>query len=569
MSNKTEQTELPPILTLLLNKPAGELYSLTTKTNVTDGVKECDKPAITGVSRDDSKGLVSLNFGRHLTTFRLEGDRLKFFCSCQKSYDKSLCQHVVTGWACLKRLVSPTSLTFIRFSQHNLDVVSRLLNPEAPATENHETSLLKKLARSSGILASNSSLKKQPVVDNATTAEPDSFKLLIYINYGGDISCSIYRGNERVTPWGSRNIPPDIHTFIIRHQLLNDLDKSYLDSFSKLSKRGIPIYFQDDTGKETALAYHPQKSFRASLRFELDGEQIKIMPGIDGGSPLPENFDFTDDLLIDFDNASIHPLSNSDIWDLCSELDPGDQWQNPDYDPDDDFDDDYNDDNDGYEKPYIAEGATFTAEWFNKSGFMLMGNSAGDPPLKDIYLFHNSSPVEPVETTAAYRLLVSETGDKGSKLLIPQAICADVEMPFSARTFGFLGDRSYPGFSGGLRTKNRSRIIIETALSLAASPPGQDVQKLIRNTVSAVDFPKRELREKAKNFFLQFAAICRQTGMILTAHPDGWHVTWEDRQYQAALLSILFDIYGPEPFTDHIYPGVISLQPTEFHRRQH
>jgi hypothetical protein len=115
--DSTPTTVLPPPLALLRDTPAGAIYALAAKNELLEGVDRCRQGAIGGAEWSDYRRVLTLRLqsGRRIT-FAADGPRLRIECSCGKGSPGRHCSHVVTGWALLKRVVSPESFASFRLS---------------------------------------------------------------------------------------------------------------------------------------------------------------------------------------------------------------------------------------------------------------------------------------------------------------------------------------------------------------------------------------------------------------------------------------------------------------------
>jgi len=577
MTDQTAASVLPPFLQLLQERPAGELYQLSSKNELTEAIKDCERPTVSSALYDPKSGSIIVNLGKTQVFCNLTDQQLLFACTCN-SYLRGFCSHIATVWACLKRLVSPTSLQSIRFHPKNLSAVAQLIEQQVGSTQTH-SNLLKRITERQNSAASQSS----PNAPAFAIYEP--YRLLLTEDDDGSLSGYFCRGNECLQNWGHHNLPPDIRAFLLNHQYFSD-SSQYLQAFTKLRQGSLPIIFKDRQGKESGLAWQPDQPVRAMLRLELTENMVKMLPAMDNGQPLPADAIIGGSLLAVPSEGTLRPLQDKYIWDVCKkffiemyhEWDDYDAWED---EIDDEWEDDTDDDDEWYDddsikqqlNPFDPEDLPIEADWlhfgvgcdlarFNKAGLIVSASVITNPSDKLIF-FYNEIPLNPENQTPRYRLMASDlTKTADTITLSPQLLCGEVNLPFSKQAFDFIGNRFYTGLSGMMRAKKRFKAILYLVFSTAAEPDSKERAKMIRAGLSGTEFAKLELRDKAYKFMNRFSSICDDRDLILTAHPEGWRYIRQDFAEQASLLQVLCDLYGHELFVDTPYPGSIQL-PTQ------
>jgi hypothetical protein len=584
---QSTEEALPHLLRLLQNRPTGEIYLLSARQTVTEGLKACERPVITNASWSQNKSQLSISFGRIITTFRAEESRLLFSCSCNHRYERSHCTHVITAWACLKRFVSPTSLASVNFHTGNSNVIAGLARQQDTAPLPSSSNLIRQAIKNREQKTVSATYKVASAnLLPERNAEP--YRLLLSRDEEGYLDGDFCRGNEHLSCWTSRNLAPDVHAFLLKHPIF-DGSRKYLDDFARLAKGSLQIILQDTGDAGIILSYCPKQPFRARLILDLKDSHIQIIPALDHGQPLPTNVIIAEQLLVDVDHGTIHPLTNSAIWDLCDqflpdneEYDDWDSWDNEQEDdwedsdatdPDDESVDDCSlfsadDSEEEFEQAlnklneFLHNGVTITLEEFNESGLLMLDNGHADP-LQDLCLLYEKKSFQPIQATASYRLLAPDVQGDDLLVVAPQVLYSTIESPFSVQAFGFLSPHGSDRLTGLLRTKKRYQILLETAFLLAEELTLAERTRLIRTALSTKEFIKRPLRAKATLFLEQFSKQCHQKGTVLTAHNDGWYLIREERQTQARMLKVLVDLFGAEAFVDDPFPGTIIVSRQE------
>ncbi len=120
MPDSHHRTTLPPPLALLRDTPAGAIFALAAKDALLEGVAACTQRTVADAEWRNGQRTLVLTLERGPSvTFTAAGQHLACACSCRKWHPQSHCSHVVTGWALLKRAVSPESLAAFRFGDRS------------------------------------------------------------------------------------------------------------------------------------------------------------------------------------------------------------------------------------------------------------------------------------------------------------------------------------------------------------------------------------------------------------------------------------------------------------------
>ncbi len=559
--------ELPLLLQILKERPAGELYMLSSKQIVLDGIKQCEQPVIRDVFIKPEIGQVIININNYLTTFTCNDKRLLFSCSCENEYRRDRCSHIITAWACLKRLVTPGSLTAVRFSQDNLNQVARLIGPSPPALPSFTLKSLKK---------QTTALKSAALSEQAS--EPAAgYRLIISADLYGKLTGRLCRGNERLSIWGSQKLSPDIRAFLVRYPRFDD-STVYLDDLLK-RVRGVKIVFRDDRGSEQSVTYRPDLPLTASIRLESQQGTVRVSAGMDNGKPLPGQSITGEHLLLDIACSTLHPILNSDIWKVGDhleevskwdlkfhDLDPDDYNHNYDYYDEEEDDDDYDDfmePDDDSSSGWMGKGLEISASEFNALS-VVVSHSDKSFTEQGIFFFHDGVLLQPTIMQPTYRILVDNFQSDSPVRLTPQKTCKSLNLPFSDQAFGFLGNRYHLATGGMLRRKKRFAILVETAFNLAVQKESNEHDALIRNAMKSSEFTKHELRQKAISFLKELAGLYRRRGILIHADSDGWFCLPEDLPAQAGILQIMSSIYGTDHFEYGRQPGTILIPRSQF-----
>jgi len=179
---------LPPPLALLRDTPAGAIYALAAKNELLEGVEACQHRAVAGAEWRDDRRVLTLELAAGpQVSFSATGPQLQIECSCRKWSPGRHCSHVVTGWALLKRVVSPESLAASRFSDRllrDVEILVGLREGEVPSAPK-KPSLADRLAEARRIRAVKLAARAKAAKPAKVTAtKPDKSDIRLVLEIG-------------------------------------------------------------------------------------------------------------------------------------------------------------------------------------------------------------------------------------------------------------------------------------------------------------------------------------------------------------------------------------------------
>ncbi|MFA7405184.1 MAG: hypothetical protein WC007_14405, partial [Pelobacteraceae bacterium] len=315
MTQPTTPDSLPPLLKRFHDYLPGDIHSIAAKAHLIDGFEACKGNSLANaVWNDDKTALVVTFIGGSQTTLLVEGVRLLTKCSCKQWQPARNCPHVVVAWATLKRVVSPGTLSHIRFNQQMLQDMKRFTDQE-PASGNDAVSDTvpdKKPVLTS--LVEDRRLLNEEINKLKPQAVSSKYRLVIEARpYGNGVEGKIKRGNDTVHGWGTSGVPTDLSRFLATHYYYESTPR-YFETFLKLTNSTYPIVFIDAEGNESPLVYCGDESLRGGIAFDIRGEEIHISRTLDNGRPIPAGALLQGRLLFDPEAGTIHAISNRSAW---------------------------------------------------------------------------------------------------------------------------------------------------------------------------------------------------------------------------------------------------------------
>ncbi len=566
MSQPTTIANLSPFLQKFHDYRPGDIHSVAAKVHLMDGFAACNNNSMTNAIWSEDKTALIVSFiGGYQTTLLLERHSLLTKCTCRQWQPARNCPHIVIAWATLKRMVSPETLPHIKFSQQMLQDMKRFTDREPP-TQN--VSLAEspsgKRALSKNMLAARR-MRIEELHKQKKERAPATFRLVIEADlYGNGLKGSIKRGNEVVHGWTTNGIPTDLARFMTSHYYYESTPL-YFETFHKQTNGAYPIVYLDAGVKETPLVYSSDNSNKASITFDLRGEEIQISRCLDNGSPIPAKAVPHGKLLFNPEAGTISSIVNRDAWklweDVVEKLDEANDLDEFDeFEDEDDFLADTLDESFAIspEIRRLPHAVVTSVSFFNSAAIQLdaaiINNAADCHFLRDGLVVDTPSLDKP-----SYLLDIPHGMTTPTVMLTPAGLFDGCAFAFSADAFWLFNPYSRSRLSAPLKAKKRVTAVIETAFALQKETKTTARAAIVRSLTASPDFAKLKVRREAKQLLNLLVEEWNRKMSLLMAGPEGWHCLEDNRQSQARLIRILYEIFGLDAFSDESAAGGIEL----------
>ena len=579
MSDPIVSQELPAPLALLQLTPSGMLYMMTSKSCITDAVSLCDRTIADGAEWNrDRTGLTLVCVDGARVEMSADG-QLTYHCDCRHWTKRSQCPHLVTLWIQLKRLVSPSSFPHLKIRAqilHNLAALigfplSESVKPEVSHHDPRLSSLIKKM----GVISSDMpSPATKPGLFASTEVEKRA-RLVLEDNFGR-LRGSVYYGSLQVHRW-TAGVPADVFACVQRLPYYESKIR-YLSAFVALTSGRYPIVYRDHSGRETVLTLCADVPRQACLNFSLSDGQVTVARTVDGCTALPDGTITSHELLLNLQDATIHPLTGREVWTVwdtiedkllnAEEYDDGDGGYGgvDDVDADEDEYDEEFEEDDSEEPETLPRGAnriTATIERFNALSLRLNPNAI--PGFREsVTFFHNGRAVT-VSDRIQPAYLLELPADLDCQLIgmVPGISCDRHNYPFSGDLFRFFNPGFRSGLSGPLKAKKRVRGIMECCFALAHAATPSARRNIIKEALSGPDYLKRKVKSEARQVLHAFSEENIQRPVMIQAAPDGWRFATDDRSAQVRLVQILYELFGADAFDGWKRPAEVTVGQTD------
>jgi len=574
-------TTASPLLEAFRAVRPGDLLNLAPKAQLTEGFKDCASNPVVDARWNEDRSGVTVSFGRSKTMLLCQKIGLVAYCTCSEWQPGNNCHHVVLVWATLKKLVSPDTLTHIRFYRGLLaDMEDYLGLAASPATEPapvKETIPAEPKGKLAALLRATGKLGEKASRPAAVKPSP-VYRLVIRPGeYYGSPTGRLMRGNEVVTSWATSGLPAPLTHFLTRHYYYEP-SRRYFEAFLKSTAGKYPIVFRNREGEETELAYRADETCSAALTLDLRGEEVLVYRSLAGGRQLPAGAVSHGELLFSPTTGTIHPVTNFVSWQECRHIIDackrtcGLRHSAASVDDEDvDFEDD---DDDFREEEGAAEvgrdaasglrtiphGVAVARSLFNAAGISLDA-STGLPADGGVALLHDGLPVQPSPPLEPVYLLDLSTGigESGGTARL-MGSCGEEIFPCARELFPLLSPTGRLAFSAPLRAKKRVRALLDAAFRLVTEPKSTRRTAIVREVTSSPDFRKRQLKREAKALLDHLCDLWSRTPLLCLAGSAGWLGARDDRPAQVRLMRLLYESFGLDAFVDDpAAPGGIAL----------
>ena len=524
---KTTSAELKPVLALLRSTLPGALYIHVDKKHLLAAALECLRTPITAAqwNKDGTTLTIEVD-GHHKISLTVNGGRLVTECGCPIWTSGRQCHHVAAVWMILKRIVSPETLSHIRFNERHLLKTAALLGVKAfPGSPPPPKDRIPPLS---------------PVEEK--TSEPRNFRLLLE-EINGKIYGSVRSGNQPVYHWTAA--PVELKRFLARNSFFEPSVR-YFREYT-LTGGDLPIVLRTG-GREIALKLVDGTNLQATVVFNLLADTVTISRCFDGGVPIPAGAIITGDCLIDPAAGSIRPITRIETWQMWKEV----------------------------EKRVLAvaeagyedvrrerNGFSVSKALFNKAALRIHPDRFAGVDYSSLFLADGIPDVRTVAAAPDYFLDICSDLEGETIRLAPVVDAGGIRFPFAGEMFWWLDPGRRSALSVQLRTKKRLKTILETAFSTMAATSATARAAVIRGALIPPDYIKRAVKADAKRLITNFVQQSGEKVMLLHAGDNGWLFAADERKVQARLIEIIYRMFGMESFAGSDFPGGIELSRQE------
>jgi hypothetical protein len=535
-----------PLLSRIQRSQPGDIHLIAAKIYVMSAIEACKGNTLQNATWNEDKTVLDITFaGGATTTLLAEGWRLVSKCTCGQWQPARNCSHVVIAWAALKRLVSPEALSHMKINKNMLDDLKRFIEQEPMASH-------------PATVGSPRSEAPQKPEQPAPRQEP-AYRLVISASRYKSLFARIMRGDSEVSSWSAPGLPTPLSRFLLSHYYYEP-SPQYYEAFLAATKAAYPIFYRDQHGHETELAYRNEMPATACVSFDIVGDEVVLRRSLDNGKRMPDDAILHGQLLISPDEGSMYPVMNNMAWRLWEEV--VDHLES---------DDDNNEDNDLFDGPEdddqiplpgirrVHHGVAVPLEQFNAAGVRLDRQLLEPPEGQNCFLMRNSVPEMPEPVTPSYLLDIPAGMTKPTTFLKPVGSDEGQEFDCSPDVFRLVAPTGRKWLSGPMKTKKRLRAVLETAFRVMGEKTDTKRSAIIRQMTSTPDFAKRNVKREGKQLVCGLKDSWESSALLLKATPEGWRLVQEENLPQSQLLRIQYEAFGLDPFECYGAPGGMEV----------
>ena len=552
-----------PLLELFRGYRPGDIHSVAAKVHLMSGFDACKGNTLeNAVWKEDKSTLVVRFKGGVQTTFLVSGVRLLTTCNCYEWQPARNCPHVVIAWATLKRVVSPETLSHIRFNEQMLLDMKRYLEQEPAAIMDPADTTEKTKAERRK--------RREELIQAATKAKADSAKyrmLIVQSGYGNSLEGGIKRGAESVYGWSTQGLPVDLARFMASHYYY-DSTKRYFELFQQTTGGAYPIVFRDNEGLETVLTYRGHQAVTSGITFDIRGDEVHISRSYADGSPLPVSAIVHGQLLFDIAAGIIVPVADNAAWlsweAVIEELDGAlggfgdDEWKDEEW-GDDFLEDEQWDDPESLGVPLgnpeirtLRHSVIAPQEIFNSAVIRISQAMLNKPESHCFFQYCGVNQQHRTAEALTYFLDIPNGLTSATASLEPAGQFKSETIHFSHSSFWLFNPHRRANLSAQMKTKKRVKAVIEAAFKLLDEPKSSAQNAIIRSVTGSPDFLKMDVKREAKKLLTFLASAWDEVQIIAHASSDGWHFLKDDHRRQATFLRILYEAFGLDSFVDNV-----------------
>ncbi len=576
MNDAERKPKLPPPLDLLQQVLPGELYLLASRPYIIQATGKCDVNMVVRAEwNSPDKTILTLDCSDGAIVTISEYGRISIYCDCPHWTPGTQCPHTVIIWIQLKRLLSPGTFPQVKISSVVLKSLAELVGiPElAPVAieqvKDAHDPRLSFLMNQLGVTYADQLAPVPPPRQAVIPLDGKRIRLVLEDSFGR-LRGSIKHGPDQLHRW-TNGVPSDIAECLLRLPYYESRIQ-YLTSFISLTNGSYPIVYRDLSGAETVLTLCADLPRRACLSLTLTDGQVIISRTIDGNNLLPDNVITANELMLDPEGHTIHPILNREVWTVWDNIqdkllnaEEYDDLSDYDVDGTESFGDDSADaaDMECHEPDQLQRGVNqivVTRDNFNALALRL--NPGSIPGFNEsIFFFHNADPVDITENVQpVYLLELPATLDSQLIEMVPLVACDTRLYGFSRELFRFFDPGYRSGLSSPIKAKKRVRTIMETCFALESALTPSALKSVIRAALSGPDYVKRRIKSDARQLLSAMADASIQLPLMIQAANDGWLFARDDRRSQIRLLQILYELFGADAFDSGSRPGEMNVK---------
>ncbi|HJV66154.1 MAG TPA: DEAD/DEAH box helicase [Geomonas sp.] len=505
------------LLRHLLEMPPAVIYALADKVDLFNGFELCKKEPVSRLDWSEDGSTVTIELHDHgvfQVALSLSRGELSTTCDCGVWSPRGRCPHLVAAMATVKKALSPSSFPMFQLPSRYLSSIRSQL-----------------LSVSSADAASRA---------NEVPVEPRY--ALVVERVDREVIIRLCRGGVPVILLDPE-LTPSVRDFL--RLLYNPaLRGRCVEDFLVRFGGRYPILYAG-AGSTLPLSFHPAVQRSILLHMDLREDELRVEKTLDDGTPLGGDSFVGDGYYFDLSLARIQKVDDAGANRYLTRLLASLQL---------------------VREPQVAQAGdalVIGRESFNQSQFTVAEQEL--PAFLQrtaLYVAGEKSAFR--ELTPRYRLNILELTDQVQ--VAAEGVAEGMAFPLSREAFWFFSATGRAQFPQPLRAKKRVAAILSACFAALEGSSRAERDKIVRHALDTPDFAKRGIKSEARKIIAGFCQAAAEPGLLLQLLGRQWVGIAHEVERQAALLRVLYEIFGVEVFSAAEAPGELSIDRKLFMR---
>ncbi|HJV34610.1 DEAD/DEAH box helicase [Geomonas sp.] len=499
------------LLRHLLEMPAVVIYALADKVHLFNGFELCKREPVSHLSWSEDGSILSIELredGVFQVSLKLSHGELSTSCNCGAWSPRGRCPHLVAAMATVKKALSPASFPMLQLPSRYLSTIRDSLLSVSP------------LDRASRAAAVPVEPRYALVVDRVDE----------------EVRIRLCRGGVPVTLL-EQELPPSVRDFL--RLLYNPAlrDRSIEDFLARFCGRYPVVYLGGDSVQPLTFDAAVQRSIL--LHMDLVDGEVRVEKSLDDGSPLDDHSMVGDGYYFDLKGGRVQKVDDAGANRYLTRL-LGSLQLVP--------------------EPKVTRlerGLLIAEESFNDAQFAVHVQELADF-LKRTALYVNSERASYRQLAPRYRLNILELSDEVR--IRTEGVADGGLFPLLHETFWFFSAAGRGSFSQPLKAKKRVAAIVSACFAALEGSSRAERERIIRQALDTADFARRGVKSEARRIIAGFCQSAGEPRLLLRLLDREWVGIALEVERQAALLRVVYEIFGVDPFAVAEAPGEISIE---------
>ncbi|MBI4688785.1 MAG: hypothetical protein HY754_00710, partial [Nitrospirae bacterium] len=506
------------LLDTLKKFPSSSVYNLAPKQYVVRGFNYYREGRLIDIRWTDDDSFTATVKGSHLysVAFFLRNGTFTHACTCPAWSRQAACKHVLCAIFTIKNLLQPESFRLPKYD------------------DGYRESLLERLE-------GHAAVNEVPLI-----LEP-TFSLMLTKGYYGVIDISIERTGYTKRPpkelqefESYRYYGSDIKSRILLRYLETHADRYQI--YLKINEEKIPVVWDSSMRTECKTAV------------DISNGNITVEKLCIDNSVICRDIYLIGKWVFDLKEKRFGLISSTDAWNLFNEI--RELTYNI-YETEEIHEDMLDDDKNKFTLPLNV---------FQKIQFV-SPISERDAVLKNISLTINGEDTAISNGKHSYRLTVGYLpGNNDICILEAECILDNIKSAPTKKLFSIFSDLSRGlNVSHALAAQKRQAVIYKTFFEMTRTNNKTEADRIMKDNISSGDFGKSRLRAEAKRLLIYYYSIYKAKEERLQFDGDKWRLVPIDKEKEAMLYRIPFELFGWKIFRDTYFDSEMTVPASRFY----